>query len=306
MQSAPKIAILIPCYNEERTIAKVIRDFQAAIPEAAVCVFDNNCTDRSVAIARECGAEVLREPQQGKGFVVRQMFDSVEADCYVMVDADDTYPADRVRDLIQPVLTGAADMTVGSRLSQHEDGSFRPLHVAGNTLVRELINRIFRARLKDIMSGYRAYNDRVRRYIPVVSAGFEVETEITIQMLYHGLKIVEVPIRYGARPEGSESKLSTFRDGLRVLWKIFSLFRDFKPLTFFGSLALILTVLGVLAGLPAILDYAREGYVYHVPLAILATGLVILASSSVLLGLLLHVVNWRLKELHNLTVRKRR
>jgi glycosyltransferase involved in cell wall biosynthesis len=233
------------------------------------------------------------------------MLDRVEADYYVMVDGDDTYPAEKVRELLAPVTAGAADMAVGARLAEYHERSFPRLHVAGNNLVRGLINRIFGAKLTDIMSGYRAFNRRVVRRIPVVSSGFEVETELTIQMLYYRLKVVEVQVPYRGRPEGSGSKLRTFRDGFRVLWKVFSLFRAFKPLTFFGSMGILLLVLAVLAGIPPVADYVRDPqhYVRHVPLAILAMGLVLLSAGSVFLGLLLHAINWRFKELHNIAVR---
>ena len=300
-----RIAVLIPCHDEQATIAKVIDDFRAALPDAAIYVFDNCCTDRTAAIAAEHGAVVLTEPRQGKGFVVENMLDRVEADYYVMADGDDTYPAEKARDLLAPVMAGSADMAVGVRLAEYDDRSFRPLHVLGNNLVRGLINRIFRAKLTDIMSGYRAFNRRVVRRIPVVSSGFEVETELTVQMLYYRLKIVEVRVAYRGRPAGSTSKLRTFHDGFRVLWKIFSLFRAFKPLTFFGGAGIVLAVLGVLAGIPPVMDYLRDPqhYVRHVPLAILAMGLVLLSAGSVFMGLLLHAINWRFKELHNIAVR---
>jgi glycosyltransferase involved in cell wall biosynthesis len=300
-----RIAVLIPCHNEEATIGKVVDDFRARLPEAQIYVFDNCCTDRTAAIAAEHGATVVIEPRQGKGFVVEGMLDRVEADYYVMVDGDDTYPAEKVRELLAPVTAGAADMAVGARLAEYDERSFPALHVAGNNLVRGLINRIFGAKLTDIMSGYRAFNRRVVRRIPVVSSGFEVETELTIQMLYYRLKVVEVQVPYRGRPEGSGSKLRTFRDGFRVLWKVFSLFRAFKPLTFFGGVGILLLVLAVLAGIPPVADYVRDPqhYVRHVPLAILAMGLVLLSAGSVFLGLLLHAINWRFKELHNVAVR---
>jgi glycosyltransferase involved in cell wall biosynthesis len=300
-----RIAVLIPCHNEQATIAKVVDDFRAALPDAAIYVFDNCCTDCTAAIAAEHGAVVLTEPRQGKGFVVENMLDRVEADYYVMADGDDTYPAEKARDLLAPVMAGSADMAVGARLAEYDDRSFRPLHVMGNNLVRGLINRIFRAKLTDIMSGYRAFNRRVVRRIPVVSSGFEVETELTVQMLYYRLKIVEVRVAYRGRPAGSTSKLRTFHDGFRVLWKIFSLFRAFKPLTFFGGAGIVLAVLGVLAGIPPVMDYLRDPqhYVRHVPMAILAMGLVLLSAGSVFMGLLLHAINWRFKELHNIAVR---
>jgi len=306
MGTDKQIAVLIPCYNEQATIGKVVDDFRRELPQAAVYVFDNCCTDDTAAIARAHGATVISEPRKGKGFVVEAMLDTIDADYYVMVDGDDTYDAAAVGQLLQPVMTQQADMAVGTRLAQYDDRSFRPLHVAGNSLVRGLINRIFSCRLTDIMSGYRAFNRRVVQRVPVVSAGFEVETEMTIQMLYYRLKIVEVPVPYRGRPEGSVSKLNTFRDGARVLWKIFSLFRAIKPLTFFGGVGILLFILGLLAGIAPVMDYLRPGhYVYHVPMAILATGLILLGAGSAFLGILLHAINWRFKELHNVMTRRR-
>ena len=303
----PKIAVLIPCHNEQATVAKVIDDFRTQLPRAAIYVFDNCCTDDTARIAREHGAIVIPEPRKGKGFVIEAMFDSVEADYYVMVDGDDTYEASAVHKLLEPVMAGQADMTIGARLAEFDDRSFRPLHVAGNNLVRGLINRIFGCKLTDIMSGYRAFNRRVMQRIPVVSAGFEVETEMTIQMLYCRLTMLEVPAPYRGRPEGSVSKLHTFRDGARVLWKIFSLFRATKPLTFFGGLGILLLIAGLLAGTPPVMDYISDPnrHVHHVPLAVLATGLVLLSAGSVFLGILLHAINWRFMELHNVLTRKK-
>jgi glycosyltransferase involved in cell wall biosynthesis len=305
METHPRIAVLVPCHNEEATVGKVVRDFRAQLPTAAIYVFDNCCTDATAALAVEAGATVIKEPRKGKGFVVEGMFDRIDADYYVMVDGDDTYGAEKVGELLAPVINGEADMAVGARLANYDDKSFRPLHVMGNSLVRGLINKIFKAQLTDIMSGYRAFNRKVVNRVPVVSSGFEVETELTIQMLYYRLKIVEVQAPYRGRPEGSFSKLNTFSDGFRVLWKIFNLFRAFKPLTFFGSLGILLFALGVAAGVPAIVDYASTypHEVRHFPLAILATGLMILSAGSVFLGVLLHAINWRFKELHNVMVR---
>lgn len=302
----PRTAVLIPCLNEEMTIGKVIDDFRRELPSTAIYVFDNCSTDATAAVAAEHGAVVMKEPRKGKGFVVDSMFDRIDADVYVMVDGDDTYPAGHVHKLLEPVLAGDADMVVGARLLNYTDRSFRSLHVLGNNLVRRLVNLVGSAQLTDIMSGYRAFNRRVVERIPVVSAGFEVETEMTIQMLYHQLKIVEVPIPYQSRPAGSESKLKTLRDGFRVLWKIFSLFRAFKPLTFFGGLGLLLMILGFLAGILPIHDYFTEPdhNVRHVPLAILATGLITLSAGCLFLGILLHAVNWRFRELHSVLTRK--
>jgi glycosyltransferase involved in cell wall biosynthesis len=306
MEQKSELAVLIPCYNEEITIGKVIQDFRSQLPDATIYVFDNCCTDRTVEIAIANGAEVVLEPRQGKGFVIESMLDIVGADWYVMVDGDDTYPAECVQDLLAPVRAGKADMVIGARLTQYTDQSFRPLHVFGNRLVCGLINKIFHANLTDIMSGYRAFNRKVVQRIPVVSSGFEVETELTVQMLYYRLKMVEIPVPYRGRPEGSVSKLRTLPDGIRVVWKLFSLFRNFKPLTFFGGLGLIALFLGLIAGIPPIYGYIQSGYteVRRFPLAILATGLVLLASLMGFLGIILHAVNWRFKELHNVLIRR--
>ena len=305
MNSHARIAVLIPCHDEAATIGKVVDDFRAELPEAPIYVFDNCCTDDTARIAADHGAVVLREPRKGKGFVVDSMLDRVDADCYVMVDGDDTYPADKVHELLAPVLAGDADMVVGARLDEYGEKSFRPLHVAGNNLVRKLINLIFGARLTDILSGYRAFNRKVVHRVPVVSSGFEVETELTVHLLYYRLMLVEVQVPYRRRPKGSLSKLRTFRDGFRVMWKLFNLIRAFKPLTFFGSLSILWFVLGVLAGIPPIYDHLTHptGFVRHVPLAILAASLMLLSAGSFVVGLILHAMNWRFKELHNVMVR---
>jgi glycosyltransferase involved in cell wall biosynthesis len=305
VDAPPQIAVVIPCLNEERTIGKVIDDFRAELPGATIYVFDNCCTDNTTAIARDKGAIVIKEPRPGKGFAVESMLRRVRADYYVMVDGDDTYPADKVGDLLRPVLAGEADMAVGSRLSQYTDKSFRPLHVAGNGLVRWLVNWIFHGNLSDILSGFRAFNSRVSQAIPLVSAGFEVETELTIQMLYYQLKIVEVVVPYRERPVGSQSKLRTFRDGGRVLWKIFTLLRSCKPLVFFGAAGVVLFVLAILAGIPPVYGFVESGYreVKRIPLAVLATGLMVLSAGTLFLGVILHAMNWRFRELHNIMTR---
>ncbi len=306
METSPRIAVLIPCHDEEATVGKVVDDFRAQLPDAAIYVFDNCSTDRTAEIAREHGAFVIKEPRKGKGYVIESMFDKVDADYYVMTDGDDTYPADCVGQLLEPVLAGDADMAVGARLAEFENKSFRPLHVAGNGLVRGLINRIFGAKLTDIMSGYRAFSRKVIERIPIVSSGFEVETELTVHLLYYRLKIVEVQVPYSVRPEGSVSKLRTFRDGFRVLWKLFNLARAFKPLTVFGSISIVLLVLGILAGIPPVAEYVSAQYVQRVPLAILATGLMLMSAGCFFLGLILHAMNWRFKELHNVMIRRKK
>jgi len=294
-----RIAVVIPCYNEELTIAKVIDDFRRELPDAEVVVVDNCSTDRSAAIAAEHGAIVLREPRQGKGYVVDSMLAKVDADVYVMVDGDDTYPAERVHALLKPVLVGEADMCVGARLETFSGGSFRPLHVFGNKLVRFLVNWMAGTRLSDIMSGYRAFGRQVADRVPLTAAGFEVETEFTVQALFHRLRIVEVQVPYRARIAGSVSKLHTLRDGFRVLWTIFTLFLKLKPLTFFGAVGLLLFTAGLAAGLPPVLDWLEHRYVYRVPLALLATGLMLLATGNVFVGIVLHALNWRFFEVHN-------
>jgi glycosyltransferase involved in cell wall biosynthesis len=302
-----RVALLVPCFNEERTVGKVIDDFRRELPTADIVVIDNCCTDATAAIAAEHGALVIREPRKGKGFTVETMFDRIDADVYVMVDGDDTYDAAAVHRLVSPILTGDADMTVGTRLSTHASKSFRRFHVFGNNLVRYLVNWVGNAELTDIMSGYRAMTRRVALRLPVVSSGFDIETELTLQMLYYGMRIVEVPVAYGERPAGSVSKLRTFHDGFLVLWRVFTLFRSFKPLTFFGLLGLVFMTLGVVAGIPPVNDYVTDPrhFVSHVPLAILATGLTILGFGSVLVGVLLHALNWRIRELHNVLTRGR-
>jgi glycosyltransferase involved in cell wall biosynthesis len=301
----PAIAVLIPCLNEELTIGKVVDDFRRALPAATVYVFDNCSTDATARVAQEHGAVVVKECRKGKGFVVESMFDRIDADFYIMVDGDDTYPVEDVHRLLQPVLSQDADMVVGARLVNSANGSFRRFHMLGNKLVCRLVNWVGDSQLTDIMSGYRGFNRHVLSRIPVVSAGFEVETEMTLQMLYYGRRVVEIDVPYRERPAGSVSKLRTFYDGFRVLWTIFSLFRAFKPLTFFGGLGLLFVACGLMAGLVPLHDYITDPdhFVRHVPLAILATGLVLLGSGFALLGILLHAVNWRFKELHNVLTR---
>ncbi len=295
-----RIAVVIPCYNEEPTIAKVVADFRRQLPEADIYVFDNLSTDRTAEIAAEAGAQVHRVKLQGKGQVVARMMELVPADIHVMVDGDDTYPADCVRQLIQPLLDDQADMVVGTRLQEFSGEAFRPLHVFGNRLVRGLINTIFRCGLTDIMSGYRAYTAELARNVPVTSVGFEVETELTLQTLYYGFVIKEVQVPYRERPEGSVSKLRTFRDGFRVLWTIFNVFRSVKPLTFFGIVAIIQLLLGFLCGLPAIVQYIDHGTVESFPLLFVGVGLVVLSFLSASVGVLLHAMNVRLKEITSL------
>ena len=291
-----KIVILIPCLNEEITIGKVIHDFQDAIPEAKIIVFDNNSTDRTAAITRECGAEVIPESRPGKGHVVASMFRKVDADYYVIVDGDDTYSAEHVRKLLEPVMQEQADMAVAVRLAEYTATSFRPLHIFGNNLVRRLVNWIFKSNLSDIMSGYRAYSRELVQSIPILSSGFEVETEMTIRILDYGFRIKEVPLPYRERPEGSVSKLRTFHDGFRVLAEIARIAKAYKPFTFFGGIGMAFILAGGISGIWVIQDYLEDEYVNKVPTAILATGFMLLGFGSMGIGILLNTISYRFRE----------
>jgi glycosyltransferase involved in cell wall biosynthesis len=291
-----KIAILVPCYNEAITIAKVVTDFKNAMPEAEVHVFDNLSKDGTGQVARDAGAIVHMVPVQGKGAVVRQMFREVDCDIGVMVDGDDTYPSDKIREVIQPVIDGRADMVVGTRLQQHADASFRPLHVFGNQLVLRSINLLFGARLSDVLSGYRAFSWRFMKTTPVLSKGFEIETEITLHALEHHMPVVEVPVPYGVRPEGSESKLHTFRDGYRVLKTILRLYKDYRPLLFFGVIGALLSVCSVALGALIIEEFVAKG-VAGPARAVLAVALGLVGMLSFATGLVLDTVNRRSREL---------
>lgn len=303
----PRIVVGIPCYNEAATIAKVIDDFRAALADwgenARIIVFDNNSTDDSADIARRHGAAVVSVLPRGKGNVVARMLDCrevLEGDYLVMVDGDDTYAAEQIDRLLEPLQAGQADMVIAARLADYADGAFRPLHLTGNRLVRRLINAIFHTRLSDILSGYRAMTAELARNLPVTTVGFEVETELTLNTLYYGYTIAEVQTPYRPRPAGSESKLHTVRDGLRVVWTVFNIFRSFKPLTFFGLLALAMALLSGLAALPAIVQYARTGLVRSWPLLTVGVGCAVISFASLTVGVLLHAINVRLKEMNAL------
>jgi glycosyltransferase involved in cell wall biosynthesis len=301
-QSRPHadIAVVIPCYNEIATIAKVVGDFHRELPAARIIVFDNNSTDGSGEAALAASAEVIPEKRQGKGFVVSAIPQKVKADFYVLVDGDDTYPAEKVHELLQPVLEGKVDMSVGQRLTAYSDKAFRPMHYRGNQVICWLINAIFHSNLKDPMSGYRVFNRSVALEIPIVSTGFDVETEMTLQMLYRHFQIVEIEIPYRERPAGSASKLHTFRDGSRVLFKIFSLLQSYKPLTFYGGIGLVLVFVGLIFGAFVIQDYILYQYIYRVPMAVLATGLVLVGFILGVVGIILTRVNYRLLEISNI------
>ena len=286
------VAVLIPCYNEALTIAKVVDDFHAALPGATVYVYDNNSSDGTASIAAEHGATVVRETRQGKGNVVRQMLRDIDADYYVMVDGDDTYPAEAAPALLAPLADGTADMVVGDRLSNGTYGAEndRAFHGFGNNLVRVLIKWIYGFEFSDVMTGYRSFNRVFAKTMPVLSPGFEIETELSIHAVDKGWRIVEVPIDYRDRPEGSESKLSTFSDGMKVLRTIMSLFKDYRPMALFGWLTLILVVLGLAFGIPVVAEFAATGLVPRLPTALLAVALVLLGMLSLVCGLVLDTV----------------
>ena len=283
-----KIAVLIPCYNEEKTIAKVVRDAKAALPEAVVYVYDNNSSDRTVELAEAEGAVVRHEYMQGKGNVIRRMFREVEAECYIMVDGDDTYPMEYAAGMVDKVLNRNADMVVGDRLSStYFTENKRPFHNFGNTIVRSSINRLFNCEIKDIMTGYRAFSYGFVKTFPVLSTGFEIETEMTIQAVYNNMQIENVIVDYRDRPEGSESKLNTFSDGFKVIRTIVKLYRDYKPLGFFGMCAAVLTVIAVLMFIPILIAYLETGLVLRFPTLFVCGFIGLAALQSLFAGLML-------------------
>jgi len=294
-----KIAVLIPCYNEGLTIGKVITDIRNALPEATVFVFDNNSTDRTPEIAHSLDAIVVKEKRQGKGFVVQSMFRKIDADIYVMVDGDDTYDISKITDMIEMVSTDNADMVVGNRLKTYTAHAFRPLHTFGNKLVRFLINKLFKGRLRDIMSGFRVMNRSFAKNINIMSSGFEVETEMSIKALKYGYVIKEVDISYRERPEGSISKLNTFRDGILVLKTIFIIFKEYKPLLFFSAVSGLILMISLLSGYIVIDEFFKTRYITHVPLAILASGTMILSIILLITGIILDSMNRRFEEIYN-------
>jgi len=293
-----RIAVLIPCFNEAPTVGKVIHDFRAALPEASIHVFDNCSTDRTAQIASEAGATVHFVRRQGKGNVVRTMFREIDADVGIMVDGDDTYPADRARDLITPVLFRQTDMVIGTRLVEHGEKSFRPLHIFGNRFVLETCNLLFGAKLTDVLSGYRAFSRRFMKTMPVLSAGFEIETEMTVHALVHQMPIAEVPVVYGERPAGSRSKLNTLRDGYRVLKTVFWLFKDHRPLLFFGSIGVLAMLAGVVMGIAVFREFLDYQRVVGAARAVLAVSAVVVGMVSLTTGLVLDTVNRRSRELY--------
>ena len=283
-----KIAVLIPCYNEEKTIAKVVADAKAALPEAVIYVYNNNSSDRTAELAAQAGAVVRNEYMQGKGNVIRRMFREVEADCYVMVDGDDTYPMEYAAEMVDKVLNHNADMVVGDRLSStYFTENKRPFHNMGNSLVRGSINRLFGCDIKDIMTGYRAFSYGFVKTFPVLSKGFEIETEMTIHAVSNNMQIENVIVDYRDRPEGSESKLNTYSDGIKVLGTIGRLYKDYKPLGFFTLLAVLLAAISVIFFIPVLVDFIRTGVVEKFPTLFVCGFVMLAAIQSIFSGLIL-------------------
>lgn len=288
MKNNPSIAVLIPCYNEEVTIEKVVKDFKKELPNATIYVYNNNSEDMTAEIASKAGAVVVNEYQQGKGNVVRSMFRDIDADVYIMVDGDDTYPAEEANKLINPVLEGKADMVIGDRLSStYFIENKRPFHNFGNDLVRKLVNNLFKSNIHDIMTGYRAFSKKFVKCMPVMSDGFQIETEMSIFSLVYKMNIAEVPITYRDRPEGSESKLNTFKDGYKVLMTLFNLFKDNRPFLLFGILSVVVFVTGLLIGVPVLVEFIETSFVSKVPSAILSAALMINAFLLFSIGIIM-------------------
>ncbi|MDY2699285.1 MAG: glycosyltransferase family 2 protein [Suilimivivens sp.] len=283
-----KIAVLIPCYNEEKTIAKVVADAKAALPEAVIYVYDNNSTDRTVELASKAGAVIRHEYMQGKGNVIRRMFREIEAQCYIMVDGDDTYPMEFAPEMVDKVLHHNADMVVGDRLSStYFEENKRPFHNMGNSVVRASINHLFGCEVKDIMTGFRAFSYGFVKTFPVLSKGFEIETEMTIHAVYNHMQIDNVIVEYRDRPEGSVSKLNTYSDGFRVLGTIFRLYRDYKPFGFFSILAFVLVVIAAAFFLPVLMEFLQTGLVLKFPTLIVCGFVIMAAIQAFFAGLIL-------------------
>lgn len=299
------IAVLIPCYNESKTIAKVVADYKAVLPEADIYVYDNNSKDGTDEIARKAGAIVRYERRQGKGNVIRSMFRDIDADCYLMIDGDDTYPAENAAEMCRLVLEEQVDMVIGDRLSStYFEENKRPFHNFGNSLVRGLINRLFHANVKDIMTGYRAFSRPFVKHFPVLSQGFEIETEMTIHALDKNFYLKEVPVQYRDRPDGSVSKLNTYSDGFKVLMTIARLFREYKPFIFFTSVCGLFLLIALILFIPVFIDYINTGLVPRFPTLIVSGLLALLGFMFFFCGIILDVVARKHKQLFELLMNK--
>lgn len=283
-----RVAILIPCYNESKTIAKVVTDFKVQLPNADIYVYDNNSSDGTDIIAKQAGAIVRYEHRQGKGNVIRTMFREIDADCYLMIDGDDTYPAENAKEMIELVINENVDMVIGDRLSStYFTENKRPFHNLGNVMVRKLVNSFFKGNVTDIMTGYRAFSKTFVKSFPVLSKGFEIETEMTIHALDKNLYVKCIPVVYRDRPDGSKSKLNTYSDGLRVIKTIFRLYKDYRPMPFFGFIAMILLIISLILFLPVFFKFLRTGIVSRIPTLIVSVFIALSAINAFTCGLIL-------------------
>jgi len=298
-----KTAVLIPCYNEAKTIAKVVQDYRAVLPEADIYVYDNNSKDGTDEIARQAGAIVRYEYRQGKGNVIRTMFREIEADCYLMIDGDDTYPAENAREMVNLVLEKKVDMVVGDRLSAtYFTENKRPFHNLGNKLVRGLVNTLFKGDIRDIMTGYRAFSYQFVKSFPVISKGFEIETEMTIHALDKNLSLRSIPVEYRDRPEDSVSKLNTYSDGFKVLKTIVRLFKEYRPMMFFGLFAALFAVVGLGLFIPVLVEYFATGLVPRFPTLIVSMGLFMFALLALVCGFVLDTVAKKHRQLFEINL----
>ena len=296
-----KIAVLIPCYNESKTIEKVVKDYKNALPEADIYVYDNNSTDRTDEIARKAGAIVRYETKQGKGNVIRTMFREIEADCYLMIDGDDTYPAESAREMCKYVLENNVDMVIGDRLSStYFTENKRAFHIFGNRIVRLFINTIFKSKINDIMTGYRAFSYQFVKGYPVLSKGFEIETEMTIHAIDKNFTLKEIPVQYRDRPEGSVSKLNTYKDGVKVIKTIATLFKEYKPGLFFNLISLIIFIIAAILAIPVFMEYVHTGLVPRFPTLIVASILLVICLLLSTTSIILQVIKKKNKQIYEI------
>ena len=301
MKTKKKIAVLIPCYNESKTIEKVVKDYKEVLPEADIYVYDNNSSDGTDKIAKKAGAIVKYEYCQGKGNVIRSMFRDINADCYLMIDGDDTYPKENAREMCDLVLEGKADMVIGDRLSStYFTENKRPFHNFGNKIVRLLINKIFKNNVKDIMTGYRTFSYEFVKGFPVLSKGFEIETEMTIHAVDKNYKLVEVPVTYRDRPEGSVSKLNTYSDGIKVLKTIGTLFKEYRPSLFFNIIAFLFLIVAIILGIPPFYEYFKTGLVMKFPSLIVSGIFLVISILLCITGIILQVIVKKHRQLYEI------
>lgn len=295
-----EIVVIIPCYNEEITIGKVVRDFKKELPEAKICVIDNNSKDGSVNEALAAGAIVKKECRQGKGYVVQKVLCEVIADIYVLVDGDDTYNASDIHKMIEPVVNGDADIAVARRFDDYQENAFRRMHFMGNQLITYSVNFVYGSNLKDVLSGFRVFNARFAKSIPIISRGFDIESEMTLQGLRHGFVFKEITSSYRRRPDGSRSKLNTYRDGVKILVRIVAIFANYLPLRFFGILAGFSFLFSITTGSVVIYEYVKYSYIYRVPTAIVAVGAMLMSGLCMLLGIVLNMISRKTKDIEYL------